>query len=210
MTHPAITHFPTAINLEKLRVSKEKRVELISEKMRDILEILGLDANDPSLISTPEMVARMYVEEIFSGLDPANFPEIVLQEQSLPQGEMVLVKNITLTSFCEHHFVPMNGIAHVAYIPKRHIIGLSKIHRIVRYFGRRPQLQERLTAQIADSLSILLQTEDVAVYTSASHHCVISRGVEDTPSETDMHVLRGVFQSEKGIREEFFSCICHR
>ena len=206
MKDPAITHFPTAIQLEKLRVPKEKRIALIAGKMREILEILGLDINDPSLANSPEMVAKMYVEEIFSGLDPAHYPSITLQKQDLPSDEVILIKNITLTSFCEHHFVPMNGFAHVAYIPKNHLIGLSKVHRIVRYFSKRPQLQERLTAQIADSLSLLLQTEDVAVYTSARHHCVISRGVEDAPSEIDMHVLRGVFQ-ENQRRQEFFSCI---
>ncbi len=205
MTDPAVTQFPTPIKKEKFLTPPEKRVELIASKFREILEILGLDTADESLSQTPTRVAKMYVEEIFSGLDPANFPHLELQPQQITHDEMVLVKNISLTSFCEHHFVPMLGKAHVAYLPNKSLIGLSKINRIVRYFAKRPQLQERLTAQIADSISLVLQTQHVAVYTLAHHHCVISRGVHDLESATEVHVLRGKFQDDPNLRQEFLT-----
>jgi GTP cyclohydrolase I len=209
MTHPAITKFPTPVLKEKLNLSSDEKKRLIAEKMGEILEILGLDLHDASLAETPKRVAEMYVDEIFWGLDPTHFPEVVMQRQECERSEMVLIKNISLISFCEHHFVPMVGKAHVAYIPKDQVIGLSKVNRIVKYFAKRPQLQERLTAQIADSLSIVLQSEDVAVYTTARHHCVSARGVEDEGSETDIHVLRGVFLHDDAQRREFFSNIHH-
>ncbi len=172
--------------------------------MRDILSILGLDPSDPSLAETPSRIAKMYVDEVFTGLEPENFPTPTFQKENLPK-ELVLVKNISFVSFCEHHFVPIIGKAHVAYFPNQMLLGLSKIPRIVRYFAKRPQLQERLTAQIANSLASILQTDDVAVALQAIHFCVIARGVEDMSAEMETHVLKGQFETHPSLRAEFFS-----
>lgn len=173
------------------------------------MEVLGLDLSDESLAKTPYRVAKMYVQEIFSGLDPHAFPEVSFFKDEFHHehhSNMVFVK-IGFTSFCEHHFVPMNGIAYVAYIPEENLIGLSKIPRIVRYFARRPQVQERLTAQIADSLAILLDTDNVAVSITAHHYCVIARGIEDETGHTITNVLRGDFDTNPNLRREFFEGI---
>ncbi len=203
----AITHFPNPIRPEAFKRSTEERKELIENKVREILEILGLDLSDESLKKTPFRVAKMFVDEIFSGLDPAHFPSLTIHEQKVHEDEIILVKNIRFISFCEHHLVPFVGIAHVAYLPRNKIIGLSKINRIVHYFAKRPQLQERLTAQIADCLSLVLDIEDIAVAISAKHFCVVARGVEDIDSETETHVLRGQFQTAPHRRAEFFSSL---
>ena len=205
MIDPAITNYPTPICPKKLGVSAEEKKELIEQKMREMLEILGLDLSDKSLSKTPSRVAKMFVEEIFSGLDPAGFPAVTLQEQAMEPGEMVLIKNISFISFCEHHLVPMVGRAHFAYLPQNKVIGLSKIYQIIRYFAKRPQLQERLTAQIADSFALLLGLEDVAVAISANHHCVLVQGVEDKTSETETTVLRGLFRNDRSLRQEFLT-----
>lgn len=204
---PAITQFPSPIHPEAFLRSKDEKKMLIERHVREILNILGLDLDDDSIKRTPERVARMYVDEIFSGLDPAAFPQISTYPQKTPHDELVLVKNIHFSSFCEHHFVPMIGVAHVAYLPKGKIIGLSKVNRIVHYFAKRPQLQERLNAQIADALSLILEIEDVAVFLRAQHLCVVARGVEDEASETETHVLKGEFQQVPHRRNEFFSAI---
>lgn len=197
---PALTRFPSPMVPSTL--SEDEKIALIAEKFASIMEILGLDLTDESLKKTPERVAKMYVKEVFSGLDTANFPEpSFFPNQS--ERDMVLVK-VSFTSFCEHHFVPMRGVVHVAYLPNERIIGLSKIPRIVRYFARRPQVQERLTAQIFDALSLLLETEDVAVSCMAEHFCVIARGVEDEMSHTVTNVLRGAFEKDTNLRREFF------
>lgn len=201
---PAITSFPHPIIREKLLVSAEEKKSKIKTKFKEILEILGLDISSPSLRDTPGRVAKMYVEEIFSGLNPESFPEITFYEEEIPQ-ESIFIKNISLISYCEHHLVPMIGFAHVAYLPKKKLLGFSKINRIVRYFGARPQLQERLTAQIADSLALLLETEDIAVCTQAKHFCVIARGVKDPQSEVQSVILRGRYEKDATLRSEFFS-----
>jgi GTP cyclohydrolase IA len=182
--------------------SDEEKKKLISEKMREILIILGLDLNNPSLAETPNRIAKMYVDEVFSGLDPKQFPQVSLQEEGIVEG-LVLIKNITFVSFCEHHFVPFVGKAHVAYYPQKKVIGLSKIPRIVRHFAKRPQLQERLTHQIADALISLLETEDVAVVLQAFHFCVMARGVEDMSTELETHVLKGRFENPASRTELF-------
>jgi len=200
---PAHTRFPSPIVPSKL--TEEEKIALIAEKFAAIMEILGLDLTDESLKKTPYRVAKMYVREVFSGLDAGNFPEpSFIPNQS--EGGMVLVK-VSFTSFCEHHFVPMRGTAHVAYLPNKRLIGLSKIPRIVRYFAKRPQVQERLTAQIADALALLLETEDVAVSCVAEHFCVIARGVEDAESHTVTNVLKGEFEKNDSLRREFFEGI---
>jgi len=183
-------------------LSNEEKIILIEKNFREIMHTLGLDLEDDSLSGTPFRVAKMYVEEIFSGLDPANKPKIALFENRYGYDQMLVEKNITLFSNCEHHFVPIVGKAHVAYISNGNVIGLSKIHRIVRYFARRPQVQERLTMQISNYLSEVLQTEDVAVIIDADHLCVSSRGIEDSTSSTITSSFKGKFQ-EEAVKKEF-------
>lgn len=202
----AITHFPSPILPKGSPLSDEEKIKRIEDHFRGIMETLGLDINDDSLAKTPYRVAKMYVKEIFSGLDLDAFPEISFFKDEFHHehhSNMVFIK-VGFTSFCEHHFVPMNGIAYVAYLPEDKLIGLSKIPRIVRYFSRRPQLQERLTAQIADSLAILLDTDNVAVSVTAHHYCVIARGIEDETGHTITNVLRGEFDTNPNLRREFF------
>lgn len=183
----------------------EQKVEKISVKFKEIMEIMGLDLSNDSLQNTPNRVAKMYVMELFRGLKKENFPKITLIENEMLYDQMVLVRNVAVVSLCEHHFVTIHGVAHVAYIPSQGVIGLSKINRIVDYFSRRPQVQERLTKQIADCLSYILKTDDVAVQVRAKHYCVISRGVEDMNSETITSDLRGQFRSNSSTRKEFLS-----
>lgn len=205
----AITSFPSPIVRSGPEMSDEQKIDYIAERFREIMEVLGLDLTNDSLARTPQRVAKMYVNEIFSGLDEKNFPTISFFEnefQHQQKSSIVFVK-VNFNSFCEHHFVPMNGIAYVAYIPNDKLIGLSKIPRIVRFFACRPQVQERLTAQIADSLAILLETENVAVSLAAQHFCIIARGIEDTESRTITNVLRGNFDDNPDTRREFFEAI---
>jgi GTP cyclohydrolase I len=166
---------------------------------------LGLDLTDDSLQETPHRIAKMYVNEIFSGLNYEHFPKIALIENKMAVEEMVKVKDIGFTSACEHHFVTIDGFAKVAYVPKDTIIGLSKINRIVRFFAQRPQVQERLTQQVLIALQTLLRTDDVAVQMSATHYCVKSRGVMDANSQTETLALGGVFKSSERHRSEFLS-----
>jgi len=184
-------------------MNPEEKKSKIAAHIEKILEILGLDLTDPSLAKTPQRVAKMYVDEVFSGLDPKTYPELSFHNERI-HNEFVLVKNISLISFCEHHLVPMVGIAHVAYFPTIGVLGLSKIHRILRFFAKRPPLQERMTNQIADQLVKELHTEDVAVLIRMQHLCVLARGVEDRMSECETHVLKGRFQSHPEIRSSFF------
>ena len=184
--------------------SDEEKIERISEHFRQIMLILGLDLTDDSLRDTPERVAGMYVKEVFSGLNPANKPDITLFENKFHYDEMIVEKNITLYSYCEHHFVPIIGKVHVGYFADGRVIGLSKIHRIVQYYARRPQVQERLTGQVARALKQALQTEDVAVVVDAVHLCVASRGVGDVNSTTITSHYSGRFQAEP-TRKEFNS-----
>ena len=208
----AMTQFPSPIDPKESKLSDKEKMKVIEDRFRDILEVLGLDLSDSSIARTPHRIAKMFVNEVFSGLDYKNYPQIsFVKEQFHHQhnAHIVFVK-VGFTSFCEHHFVPMTGTAYVAYKPKNKLIGLSKIPRIVRYFSRRPQLQERLTAQIADSLAIILESEDVAVSISAIHYCVIARGIEDQCSNTITNVLRGQFETNELLRREFFEAINRR
>lgn len=185
-------------------LSDEEKVERITKSFTDIMETLGLDLEDDSLIDTPARVAKMYVCEYFQGLKPENFPKMTTIENKMKADQMVTVKDIKVMSNCEHHFVTIAGFAHVAYIPEKTVIGLSKINRIVDYFSRRPQVQERLTKQIADCLQAVLNTENIAVYLDAKHYCVISRGVQDINSSTITTDLRGVFlKDDNQARQEF-------
>lgn len=175
----------------------------IEAHMGAIMRLLNLDLNDDSLAETPKRVAKMYVDEIFSGLDYNNFPKITLIENKMDFDEMVTVRDITLTSVCEHHFVTIDGKATVAYIPKDMVVGLSKINRIVQFFSQRPQVQERLTQQILIALQTLLGTANVAVSIDAVHYCVKARGVRDVSSSTMTTSLGGLFKSSQNTRQEF-------
>jgi len=186
-------------------LSPEQKYQHISGLMMQVIETLGLDLRDDSLAETPHRIAKMYVHEIFSGLDYGHFPKLSLIENKMGANEMVKIRNIDLTSTCEHHFVTIDGVAKVAYIPKDTIIGLSKINRIVRFFGQRPQVQERLTRQILVALQVLLGTEDVAVSIDATHYCVKSRGVMDSNSQTSTTALGGCFKENIHTRAEFLN-----
>lgn len=186
-------------------LSAEQKYDRIRASMTDVLTTLGLDLADDSLAETPHRIAKMYVREIFSGLDYTKFPKLSLIENKMGANEMVKVRNIDLTSTCEHHFVTIDGTAKVAYIPRGRIIGLSKINRIVRFFGQRPQVQERLTRQILVALQTLLGTDDVAVSIDATHYCVKSRGVMDSNSQTSTTALGGCFAENIHTRAEFLN-----
>lgn len=187
------------------RLDSEERRRRITDMMTGVIETLGLDLNDDSLADTPARIARMYVDEIFCGLDYDNFPRITNIDNKMQVEEMVRVGNISLTSTCEHHFVTIDGTANVAYLPHNKVIGLSKINRIVRFFAQRPQVQERLTQQILVALQTLLDTKDVAVTVDAVHYCVKSRGVMDGNSRTQTTALGGAFKHDARTRQEFLS-----
>ncbi|MCL1123570.1 GTP cyclohydrolase I FolE [Shewanella surugensis] len=184
-------------------LSKEERKQQIEAHMHGILTLMSLDLSDDSLCDTPRRIAKMYVDEIFSGLDYANFPKITVIENKMGFDEMVKVKDISMTSTCEHHLVTIDGLATVAYLPRTNIIGLSKINRIVRFFAQRPQVQERLTQQVLVALQTLLDTQDVAVKMDAVHYCVKSRGIMDSTSSTTTTALGGIFKSNPATRAEF-------
>ncbi|MFV0575401.1 MAG: GTP cyclohydrolase I FolE [Vibrio sp.] len=184
-------------------LSKQDKQNKIEHHMREILNLLELDLTDDSLEETPHRIAKMYVNEIFSGLDYRNFPKITVIENKMSCSEMVSVRDITVTSTCEHHFVTIDGKAAVAYIPRKKIIGLSKINRIVRFFAQRPQVQERMTQQILVALQALLETDDVAITIDATHYCVKSRGVMDATSATTTTALGGIFKTNPATRAEF-------
>ncbi|WP_423187704.1 GTP cyclohydrolase I FolE [Alishewanella sp. d11] len=186
-------------------LSREEKYQKIRQLMTEVVSTLGLDLQDDSLQETPHRIAKMYVDEVFGGLDYRNFPKIALIENKMQVDEMVKVKDISFNSTCEHHFVTIDGFATVAYIPAKRIIGLSKINRIVRFFAQRPQVQERLTQQILVALQTLLATENVAVSINAVHYCVKSRGVMDVNSSTTTTALGGVFKTEAITRSEFLS-----
>jgi GTP cyclohydrolase I len=198
------TSIETPLRPDAFELENSTKKKLIEGHFREIMNILGLDLNDDSLKGTPARVAKMYVEEIFSGLDPKNKPQIALFENKYKYKEMLVEKDITFYSNCEHHFVPIIGKAHVAYISNGQVIGLSKINRIVQYFAKRPQVQERLTVQIANELKQMLNTEDVAVVIDAAHLCVSSRGVQDINSQTVTSHYSGKFNTDEK-RKEFLS-----
>ncbi len=184
----------------------EEKMKRIEQKMREVLDILGLDLNDDSLNGTPRRVAKMYVKEIFKGLSSENMPKLSAFENKYKYGQMLVEKDISVFSTCEHHFLPIIGKAHVAYISTGKVIGLSKINRIVDYFARRPQVQERLTVQILNAMKIALDTEDVAVIVDAKHMCLVSRGIKDITSSTLTAEYSGKFLDEK-VRKEFLRYI---
>ena len=186
-------------------LSDEEKIDKIKHHFTEIMQTLGLDLTDDSLKETPRRVAKMYVKEIFEGLESKNFPRITTIENKMEYDQMVCVQDIEVMSVCEHHFQTIDGLATVAYIPKTKVIGLSKLNRIVEYFARRPQVQERLTKQIADCLEYLLDSDDVAVHINARHYCLVARGVQDSRSSTTTSDLRGVFKKQATTRSEFLS-----
>lgn len=198
--------YETPLRPDAFEMDDKTKMELIAKHFKEIMTILGLDLADDSLKGTPARVAKMYVKEIFSGLNPANKPVARLFENKYNYQEMLVEKDITFYSNCEHHFVPIIGKAHVAYISSGKVIGLSKINRIVQYFAKRPQVQERLTVQIANELRKALKTEDIGVVIDASHLCVSSRGIGDTNSSTGTAHFSGKFNQEK-VRTEFLNYI---
>lgn len=189
------------------KLSDKMKITRIQKHMASIMKTLGLDLSDDSLRDTPKRIAKMYVQEIFSGLKPEKFPKITTIENKMECDEMVSVSGIRVLSVCEHHFVTIDGFATVAYIPKKKVIGLSKINRIVDYFSKRPQVQERLVKQITDCLVAVLETQDVAVHIKAKHYCVLSRGVRDMESETTTTDLRGAFRKDHSLRTEFLRSV---
>jgi GTP cyclohydrolase IA len=196
----------TPIREDAFALDDDLKIELIEKHFKEIMLILGLDLNDDSLKGTPHRVAKMYVKEMFKGLDPKNLPVAKLFENKYQYKNMLVEKNISFHSVCEHHFVPIIGKAHVAYIPNGKVVGLSKLNRIVRYFAQRPQVQERMTVQVVNMLKEALGTEDIAVIIEADHMCVAMRGVQDVSSSTVTSDYSGKFLDSK-TREEFIKMI---
>jgi GTP cyclohydrolase IA len=200
------TSADTPMRADAFKMDDSEKMRRIAGHFREIMDVLGLDLTDDSLSGTPERVAKMFVKETFSGLDPKNKPEIKLFDNKYKYTQMLIEKNITLYSNCEHHFVPIIGKAHVAYISSGKVIGLSKLNRIVQYYSRRPQVQERLTMHIANELKKVLETEDVAVVIDAVHLCVSSRGIKDISSSTITAEYSGKFL-EEATKAEFLKHI---
>jgi GTP cyclohydrolase IA len=202
----AFTNIATPLRGDAFELTDDEKIEKISASFFDIMHTLGLDLTDESLKGTPKRVAKMYVKELFSGLKPENMPAMTLFNNEYQYGEMLVERNISFFSNCEHHFVPIVGKVHVAYISSGKVVGLSKLHRIVNYYARRPQVQERLTMQIGNAIRESLGTDDVAVIIDADHFCVSSRGIADQTSSTVTSFYEGQFNgSEK--REEFLRLI---
>ena len=199
----------TPVNSNLFVLKRTDKIELIETKMAEILDIIGMDLEDDSLRDTPKRVAKMYINEIFWGLDPDTFPACTAIANKIQYDEMVVERDIQVSSFCEHHLVAIDGKAHVGYIPKDTVLGLSKLNRVVEYFSKRPQIQERLTEQIYHALSYILGTEEVAVIIDAKHFCVKHRGVEDTGSYTITSKLGGRYKTDTAHRAEFMQLV-HR
>lgn len=200
------TSVQTPLRDDAFKLSDEEKIQKIEGHFSEIMETLGLDLNDESLSGTPRRVAKMYVKEIFNGLNPKNRPDAKKFDNKYEYNDLVVVKNINVTSFCEHHFLPFLGKAHVAYKSSGRVIGLSKINRMVDYYSRRPQVQERLTLQIADELEASLETDDVAVFIESKHLCVSTRGIQDRASSTVTTEYRGAFK-EKLTQQRFIDYI---
>ncbi|MES2727846.1 MAG: GTP cyclohydrolase I FolE [Bacteroidota bacterium] len=196
----------TPLREDAFELDDDLKIELIEKHFKEIMQILGLDLSDDSLSGTPNRVAKMYVKEIFKGLNPKNKPEVKLFDNRYHYKNILLEKNISFHSVCEHHFVPITGTAHVAYIPNDKVVGLSKLNRVVRYFAQRPQVQERMTVQILNMLKESLNTNDVAVIIEADHMCVAMRGVQDISSSTVTSEFSGKFLDAK-TREELMKYI---
>ena len=201
------TSVDTPLRADAFDMSDFDKIKAIEEKFKDIMEIMGLDLSDDSLSGTPHRVAKMYVKEIFAGLNPANHPDVKTFDNVYGYDHMLVERNITLNSTCEHHFLPIVGVAHVAYIPERRVVGLSKLNRIVDHYAKRPQVQERLSQQVLKALQRILGTQNVAVVMDAKHLCVSSRGIQDEGSSTVTASYGGLFESAPDVRAEFLQHI---
>jgi len=188
-------------------LSRTDKIDSIEKHFVEIMKLLELDLTDDSLVDTPKRVAKMYVNEIFWGLDYEAFPKCTAVDNKMKYDEMVIERNINVQSNCEHHFVVIDGVATVAYIPNEKVLGLSKLNRVVEYFAKRPQIQERLTEQVYHALSYILDTENIGVIVDAQHYCVKSRGVEDTGSSTITSKLGGCFKHDPAVRNEFMNIV---
>ena len=195
----------TPLKPDAFVLSDEEKMEKIESKFREIMDVLGLDLNDDSLSGTPKRVAKMYVKEIFSGINPENHPDVKTFENVYGYNHMLVERDINVNSTCEHHFLPIVGRAHVAYIPNGRVVGLSKLNRVVDHYARRPQVQERLTRQVLGALQELLGTDDVAVVIDAKHLCVSSRGIQDESSSTVTASYGGLFDNDVDTRNEFLA-----
>ena len=195
------TGLETPMKQDAFKLTDEEKKSKISNLFEEIMDVMGLDLKDDSLKGTPDRVAKMYIDEIFSGLNPANKPKVALFDNKYQYNQMLVEKDITFYSNCEHHFVPIIGRAHIAYISSGKVIGLSKLNRIVQYYAKRPQVQERLTNQIAEELKFILGTDDVAVIIDAKHLCVSSRGIKDDTSATVTAFYGGTFNTSAKIAE---------
>jgi GTP cyclohydrolase I len=202
----ALTSWETPIRPDAFDLDDDEKIEKIEKHFKEIMTILGLDLNDDSLSGTPRRIAKMYVKEVFSGLNPKNRPHARLFDNKYNYDQMLVEKDITFYSHCEHHFVPIYGKVHVAYFSSGKVIGLSKINRIVQYYAKRPQVQERLTVQIGKEIERTLNTEHVGVVIDANHMCVASRGVGDTNSKTGTAYFAGKFR-EENYKKEFLNYI---
>ncbi len=189
---------PSAENMNDVK-------NVIEEHMCKIMDVLGLDRGDDSLMETPKRIAKMYAQELFYGLNYENFPKCTVVENKMGADELVCERGVSIKSMCEHHFLPVDGTASIAYIPGKKVLGLSKLNRIADFFSRRPQVQERLTEQVAYALSHILDTEDVAVVVTARHFCVKMRGVQDQTSDTVTSKLLGRFRENRALRQELLS-----
>ena len=189
------------------KLSRTEKIDIIRDKFTDIMNVMGLDLSDDSLMDTPNRVAKMYINEIFWGLDYEAFPKCTAVENKMEYESMVIERNINVQSNCEHHFVVIDGVGTVAYIPNKKVLGLSKLNRIVEYFAKRPQIQERLTEQVYYALQYILDTDNIAVVIDAQHYCVKSRGGEDVGSSTITSKLGGGFKTDPALRHEFMNMI---
>jgi len=203
---PNLVDISTPLRADAFERSDEEKMDIIEDHFREIMDTLGLDLKDDSLQDTPRRVAKMFVKEIFAGLNPKAKPSISLFENKYRYKQMLVERNIKLHSFCEHHFLPIYGKAHIAYMANGNVIGLSKLNRIVEYYAKRPQVQERLTIQIAEELKSVLGTEDVAVFIEAYHMCVQARGIQHEASITSTSEYSGKFLNEN-VRQEFLQTI---
>ena len=201
------TSIDTPLRDDAFDMNDGAKIEAIASKFRDIMEIMGLDLTDDSLSGTPHRVAKMYVQEIFAGLNPANHPDVKTFDNVYGYDHMLVERNITLNSTCEHHFLPIVGVAHVAYIPEDKVVGLSKLNRIVDHYAKRPQVQERLSRQVLKALQEILGTQNVAVVMDAKHLCVSSRGIQDEGSSTVTASYGGLFETAPDVRAEFLQHI---
>ena len=197
----------TPINETALAVENKKKIDILEDAFTTIWKTVGMNLNDDSLRETPNRMAKMYINEIYFGLKEENFPKCTTVENKMKYDEMVVERNVNVQSNCEHHGVVIDGYATVAYIPNKKVLGLSKINRIVEYFAKRPQIQERLTEQIFHSLSYILDTTNVAVVINAQHYCVKSRGIQDVGSSTVTSKLGGAFKADPAVRAEFMNIV---